>query len=305
MNEATIPTEGERTAQPVTPAAPSPAPEPAVEASTWPADWREQIASAHGGADDKAVAKELRRLQRFADPAAVYGTTRALESRLSEGGLVKIPGRNASAEEVAAFRRALGVPEKPAGYFDHIRLDNGAVLGEADRPIADGFAAAMHEAGAPVAVVSKALNWYFAQQEEQAAALDEADEDFRHHAEAELKKSFGPGYRRHTNAIAALFASAPGGADAGDESSLFARLMGGRMADGRIIGNDPDLVRFLVRLSREINPAGVVTEGGNEAGKGEAAEIAEIETLMRKDRRAYDRDPQMQARYRELLGRKG
>ena len=37
---------------------------------------------------------------------------------------------------------------------------------------------------------------------------------------------------------------------------------------------------------------------------GEAAEIAEIETVMRKDRRAYDGDPQMQARYRELLGRK-
>ena len=81
--------------------------------------------------------------------------------------------------------------------------------------------------------------------------------------------------------------------------------MGGRMADGRIIGNDPDMVRLLVRLSREINPAGAVTEGGREAGKGEAAEIAEIETLMRKDRRAYDRAPQMQARYRELLGRRG
>ena len=210
MSEAaTIATEGEGAGQAVAPAAPSPAPEPEGEASTWPADWRERIASAHGGADNKAVAKELRRLQRFADPAAVYGTARALESRLSEGGLVKIPGRNASADEIATFRRALGVPERPSGYFDHIKLDNGAVLGEADRPVADGFAAAMHEAGAPVAVVSKALNWYFRQQEEQAAALDESDEDFRRQAESELKESFGPGYRRHTNAIGALFASAP------------------------------------------------------------------------------------------------
>jgi hypothetical protein len=303
----TIATEGEGMAAAVTPApaSPSPAAEPAAAAPTWPADWREQIASAHGGEDKKAVAKELRRLQRFADPAAVYGTARALESRLSEGGLVKIPGRNASVEEVAAFRRAMGVPETPSGYFDHIRLDNGAVLGEADRPVVDGFAAAMHEAGAPAAVVNRAINWYFAQQEAQAAALDEGDDDFRRQAETELKESFGPGYRRRVNAIGALFASAPGGADAGDTGSLFARLMGGRMADGKIIGNDPDMVRFLVGLAREINPAGAVTEGGNEAGKGEAAEIAEIEALMRKDRRAYDRDPKMQARYRELLGRRG
>jgi hypothetical protein len=153
--------------------------------------------------------------------------------------------------------------------------------------------------------VSTALDWYFAQAGEQAAALDEADEAFRHEAEAELRESFGPGYRRQTNAIGALFAAAPGGSDVGDGNSLFARLMGGRMADGSIIGNDPDMVRFLARLAREINPAGIVTEGGNEAGKGEAAEIAAIEALMRKDRRAYDRDPQMQARYRELLGRRG
>ena len=100
MSEAaTIVTEGEGTGQAIAPAAASPVAEPAGEASTWPTDWRERIASAHGGEDKKAVAKELRRLQRFADPAAVYGTARALESRLSEGGLVKIPGRNASAEE--------------------------------------------------------------------------------------------------------------------------------------------------------------------------------------------------------------
>jgi hypothetical protein len=45
-------------------------------AAGWPDDWPE-IAAAHGGGDDRVVAKELKRLQRFADPAALYGATRA------------------------------------------------------------------------------------------------------------------------------------------------------------------------------------------------------------------------------------
>lgn len=138
----------EAAAQTTVPAVSPPPSGAGASGNSWPSDWREQIASAHGGEDRKSVAKELRRLQRFADPAAVYGTARALESRLSEGGFIKIPRENASAEDIATFRRALGVPEKASDYFQHIQLDNGAVLGEADRPLVDAFAAAMHAAGA-------------------------------------------------------------------------------------------------------------------------------------------------------------
>jgi hypothetical protein len=278
-------------------AAPADAPEPAY----WPRDWRETTAAAIGGGDEKIVAKELRRLQRFADPTGIYGQARALEARFSEGGLVKVPGPRATAEEIAAYRRAAGVPEKPSDYFDRLQLASGTVIGTADRPIAESFAAAVHPAGATPEVVSAALDWYYRNEAEQAAALDEADEAFREESERALREEFGPSFQRKINRVAALFADAPGGADPESRTSLYARLLGGRTADGKIIGNDPDMMRFLVALSGELAPAPAVTEAGDPAGRAADEEIAEIERRMKTDRRGYFRDDKMQARYRELV----
>ena len=267
----------------------------------WPADWRETTAAAVAGDDGKARAKAMKQLERYADPARLYAKARELEARLSQSGSVRLPGGNATADEIAAFHRAIGVPEKPADYLDRLELDNGAVLGAADRPLAESFAAALHPAGATPAVMNAALNWYFRNEEAGAAELDAADESFRVESERALKEEFGPALARHTAGIAALFAQAPGGSDIDDPGSLFARLMGGRLADGKIVGNDPDMVRFLVGLARDLYPAATVTEPGNPAGQSIDAEIAEIREKMRSDRRGYFSDDALQARYRELI----
>ncbi len=206
-------------------AAPADPPEPAY----WPRDWRETTAAAIGAGDERIVAKELRRLQRFADPTGIYGQARALEARFSEGGLVRVPGARATAEEIAAYRRATGVPEKPSDYFDRLRLASGVVIGTADRPMAESFAAAVHPAGATPEVVSAALDWYYRHETEQAAALDEADESYRQESERTLRAELGPAFQRKINRVAALFADAAGGAD----PRTAARSMRGSSAGGR------------------------------------------------------------------------
>jgi len=267
----------------------------------WPDNWREKLAEHIAAGDKKVYAKELKRLQRIADPAGIYGMYRELEGKFTSGGLVKVPGKDASDDEKKAFWKQLGVPEKPEEYFDKIQLKDGAVLGDADKPLVDSFTKAVHQAGATPQFVEAALNWYLDLQEQQAAELDEADEAFRIESERILKEEFGPAFKRRTNAIASIFATAPGGTDINNESSLFARLMGGRMADGRIIGNDPDMVRWLSSLVSEINPAATVVESGDNSGRTIDEEIAAIEKRMKEDRRGYFKDEAMQARYRELL----
>lgn len=295
QSSVTTGTEG-ATALTETPAEPD---EP--KSAYWPDDWREATAAAVAGNDARARAREMKRLERYADPARIYAKARELEAKLSETGAVRRPGPKATAEEVRAYHRAIGVPESPADYFSQLQLDNGVVLGPADRSLAESFAAALHPAGATPEVMSAALNWYFRNEEAQAAALDEADEVFRVESERTLKQEFDRGFARQTNAIATLFADAPGGADIDDRSSLFARLMGGRLADGRIAGNDPDMVRFLVSLARDLRPAATVTEAGNPSGQSIESEIAEIRDKMRSDRRGYFADHALQARYRELI----
>jgi hypothetical protein len=266
----------------------------------WPADWRQKMAEAAGAGDAKAVARELKRLERITDPAAVFGMYREVEGRLTRGGLVQVPGKDAKPEDVAAFRKALGMPEKWEDMVGGLKLANGLVLGDLDKPAVEQVAQAMHGATTPQEAFTKAVEWYLQTTEQQAAALDEQDEQFKGEGIKALKEEWGPAYQRNVNAMAALFATAPGGVDLDNDSGLFARLAGGRMADGRRIGDDPDFIRWAAGLAREINPVMTVTDGSG-GGKSMDAEIKEIESIMRADRRSYNKDANMQARYRELI----
>lgn len=267
----------------------------------WPVDWRQKVAEHVGAGDEKAIKRELKRLERFTDPNGIYSMSRELESKFTSGKLVALPGKDASPEDVQAFHKALGVPEKPEDYFKDIKLESGAVIGDADKPVVDGFAAAVHKAGATPQVVSAALNWYFNNQEQQAAQLDEMDDKFRRESEQALKNEYGPAFKRKVNAISSLFARAPGGLDVDNPGSLISRLMAGRTADGKIIGNDPEVNMFLVSLAQEINPAATVVEDVGGGAQSVESEIASIEKRMREDRRGYNKDVPMQSRYRELL----
>ncbi|MFW6028039.1 MAG: hypothetical protein ACOC9Q_00750 [bacterium] len=270
------------------------------EKGYWPEDWRERVAKHLSAGDDKVYQKELKRLQRFSDPSGIYGMAREAENKLHTSGLVKIPAKDAKPEEIAEFHKAMGVPDKPEEYFDKIELENGAVLGDADKPVADAFAEAVHKAGATPEVMNAALNWYFQHQEKLAADLDEADDTFRRESEAALKEEFGPAFTRKTNAIESLFATAPGGTDVTNQEGLYARLMGGRMADGRLIGNDPDLVRWMVSMAQEFNPAAAVTESGTGNAQTLQEELDGLYALRSSDRKKYD-SPEVQARVAELI----
>lgn len=260
---------------------------------------REEIAKHHAAGDEKAYKKEMRRLEHISGPEGLYGMYRELEGKFTSGGLVKVPGKNAKPEDIAEFQKALGWTDKPEEMLKDLKLENGAVLGEADKPVLGTFVEAIHGATSAQDFVNKATNWYYKNQEEQAAQLDEADDSFRRDSEKALKDEMGPAFKRQTNAIASLFATAPGGTDVKNDGALYARLMGGRMADGKIIGNDPDMVRFLVSLVSEINPAATVIEDANATGQSVETEINEIEKIMRSDRRLYNQ--KYANRYSELL----
>jgi hypothetical protein len=266
----------------------------------WPDDWREKLANQISAGDKKAYQRELNRLKRLADPAGVYGMYRELESKFTGGGLIKVPGDDASEEDIANFRKALGVPEKPEDYLKDIKLDNDAVIGDADKPLVNSFADALHKGGATPAAMNAALNWYFQRQEELAAERDQADDDFRRASETALKEHYGAAFQRTRNAITPLFATAPGGTDIRNDESLYARLMAGRMADGSIIGNDPDMVRWLAGLANEVNPAATVTEDGDMSGKSIDKELEELAELRSTNSKKYYSDA-VQERERELI----
>lgn len=281
-----------------------PKPEPKKDdppASFWNDEWRQKIAEHASAGNKKAYDKEMKRLERFTDPAALYGQYREAEAKLTSGTLTKVPGKDATDEEIAAFHKSLGVPEKAEDLVTNLELPDGVTLGKQDQALAGEFAADMHSSGLNQAQMNKAMSWYFKNQEAQAAHVDELDDQNRIAGEKALKEEYGGSFKRNMNAMGELFTFAPGGNDLKNEDALINRLLAGRMADGTIIGDDPDMTRFLVSLAKEVNPVSTVVDDPGGSGKGIEDEIKEIEGLMRSDRRAYNADERKQARYRELL----
>lgn len=250
----------------------------------WPEDWRDKFA----GSDEKLRA----RLNRFQSPLNVLKSWREAEAKLSSGEYRKPLGPDAKPEDIAAWRKENGIPEKPEEY--EFKLD-GFVPSEADKPMLDAFKGFVHENNIPPSDASRYVNWYFSQQEQVVAQQQKADAEYRTTAIDELRQEWGAEYRANINAMQNfLSATAPEG--------LTEQLFGARLANGKVLGDDPNALRWLVSLAREHAPgAGLVPAGTANVGKGIDGRISEIEKVMATEPNDYWRDQKMQDEYGQLL----
>ncbi|WP_456389736.1 hypothetical protein [Profundibacter sp.] len=256
----------------------------------WPDDWRDKFA----GDDDKT----RKRLDRFKSPADVYKSWQSMEQKMSSGETVAKLGEDASDDEIAAYREANGIPDKPDGYLES--LPNGLVIGDDDKPMVDSYLESVHGLNADPAIVAKSLDWYYAQQEEQVAAQSLADKEYRSAGVEELRAEWGAEFKGNLNSAMSFLDTAP--VD-GDGVSLKDNLLGARLADGTLLGDNPSALRWLTGLANDANPAGFVSPGsGMSQADSVDDHIAEIEKVMRTDRSAYNKDEKMQGRYLKLLG---
>ncbi|ALQ01485.1 hypothetical protein PHLH3_08690 [Pseudomonas sp. St386] len=262
---------------------------PAVT-SAWPDDWRESYA----GQDDKL----LKRLGRYASPKAALDALISAQDKISRGELKKPLGANASPEDLAAFRADQGIPETPDKY--DLKLAEGRVIGEADKPLIDKFLTSMHGKNATPDQVSAGVDAYYDVVEEIQAQRYENDENFKQQSEDALRAEFGNDFRRNMNMISGLLSGAPG-----DVKEM---LMDARTEDGTRIINSPDTLRWLAQLAREINPVAAVVPGaGANAGQAINDELASITKLMGDPKSEYWKGPKaepMQERFRQLTSAK-
>lgn len=257
--------------------------------ATWPQDWRSQLAG-----DDKAY---LKTLERFESPAAMAKSYRELQGKVSSGSLkAPPPAADAAPEELATWRKENGIPEAPAQYVEKLALPNGMVLSEADQPIVAQFAEQAFADNLDPKAFSGLVAKYYAIQDAQAQQRQETDNTFKMQAQDTLNKEWGPEFRSNINSVSNLLAQAPDG--------VKDRLFAGRTADGQVIGNDPQVLRWLAGIAREINPMGTLMPAGtSDPGKAGNARIAEIEGIMKgpDSNTKYWKDAAIQEEYRQLL----
>lgn len=270
-----------------------------AEGTPWPENWREHMARHVAGDDDDSYKRELRRLERVKDPAGVYGNYREIESRYSSSGLVKVPGANATEEEIAAYRKGIGMPDDPKELIANIKLSNGAALGEADMPIAEQLISAMHKGSTPQEMINHAVEQYLVLQESQMAALDDMDKQMRENSARELREELGHTYDRDRTNLRLLFEKAPGVPD----MELYSEIFGGRTMSGHLLGDYNPFLRWAINANKDLHPRETVVEDGVQSGMSIDDEIREIEAMWKdpKTKAAYYKDEPKQARYRDLL----
>lgn len=276
---------------------PAPAPTTIVEGNTkdkpvtapadFPEDWRTKLA-----ANDP---KELARLERFGSPADVYKAYRALEQKMSSGLLKEPLPKDATPEQLTQFRKDNGIPETPDKY--DLTLPGGLIIGEQDKPLVNEFLKEMHTANASPEHVKSALAAYYKIVQNQKVQVAEQDSGFRSESESALRSEWGGDFKKNVGMVSTLLETAPPG--------VKDKILGGRTAEGKLIGDDPAVLKFLAGVSREINPAAtVVPNAGYNAPTAIADEIKDLTRQMGNRASDYwskDKGPALQQRYRDLV----
>lgn len=258
--------------------------------SYWPEDWRDRLA---GNTDPKL----RQHLNRFASPEGVYKQWRQLEKQRNSGMLKPARPDTDDADTLAAWRKEIGAPDAPEGYYDGIGVDPA----EMDKPALDRMFARMHDLGVPKDQAKEVVEEYYRMATEQRSALEQNDASFRRTSEDELRTEWGPEYRQNLTAISVMM-------EQYGSPELFEALNGARYADGRKVADDPTTMKFLAGLARELHPDANVIVSPNSGVSASSAltdEISRLELEMR-DTKArvpggYWDNPQKQDRYRELL----
>lgn len=263
-----------------------PTEKPVAAPASWPDDWRAKIA----GED----AKELARLQRMNSPADLYKSYRALEAKLAEkaGPKSLAPPENATPEQMAAWRKDMGLPETAEGYVP--QLPEGVVLGEADKPLVDAFREVAYKANMTPTQFNEALKWYYGEIDAMTAKQSDLDRSFRMQSEDNLRAEFGPEYRANLTAVnntLSLFF--------GDNAN---EILAARTPSGKMLGDSPEFIKSMALLARELNPAMPhIPVGNGTPSQAIGSRISEIEKMMADRNSDYWRDEKIQAEYRDLV----
>ncbi len=249
-------------------------------------NWRDEYA----GDDDKFKST----LERFATPLDMGKSFREAQQTISANLHQQVPDENADEATVKAYREANNIPLEAKGYLDN--LPDGLVVGEEDAEIFTDFMGVMHNLNAPPAYAHAVIDWYNKFAEQQQDDLAELDSEHHQEVEDQLRAQgrWGTDYRANVNLVGALIESSFGKEN--KDAFLHARD-----PDGRAIMNIPGVLEGLATIARQLNPITQLTPPGQ--GDPEQTlndEIADIEKLMRSDRKAYNEDEKMQARLRQL-----
>lgn len=215
----------------------------------------------------------------------------AAQNRIASGELAPVLGKNPTADQLAEYRAARGIPET-ADKYD---LGKDVKVEEAERPLLSKLFESAHGTNQTPDQVKATFNTWREVQRLAAEDRHQKDEDGKASTEDALRTEWGPDFRKNLNLINGLL-------DGTTSQAMKDTILDARLPDGTKFGNSPDVMRLLVSLALVQNPTGIVVPGGSgDIGKGIQEELAKITKARNESRDAYNKDDKMQARERDLI----
>jgi hypothetical protein len=216
-----------------------------------------------------------------------------------ESGELKTPlPANATAEQLATFRKDNGIPDKPEDYFSN--LPDGVKIDDADKVMLGDYAKTMHELNLTPAQAQKLFATRQAQLDKMIVDQGAQDNTLKTQVEDQLRGEWGNDYRPNLNAIHNLLNGFPEGAREA--------LLNARGPDGKAIFNNKEVMQAFAQIARTVSPFGTITgaDGGALNASGVESRMAEIVKMMGAPKgtpeyKAYYENPKVQAEYRDLI----
>ena len=270
----------------------------AAAPATWPESWRQEMAKNFAGADNgEAFDKELKRLERYSTPHDVYKAFREKDTLLSSGKYkqdVPFP-KDGSDDDKAKWREENGIPDAPEGYMSAL---DGVVIGDADKELVDSFLKSSHGRNMSPEAVRAGIDWYYETQETMAQQQAEADAEYRQEQRAKFEAEMGGELKDNMRDLRAWLERGPEG--------LKDNLLGARLADGSLLGDNFEAMSFLVSQMREIDPLSTIVPGGGPGALANAeTRIKEIQDIIAgrngKNPQEYYNNPDMQEELAKLV----
>jgi hypothetical protein len=214
------------------------------------ADWRDAIKDP----DARKFAEDSADLDHF--------VKRAVDMRKKLSGAIVKPGKDAGEADIAAYRKAMGIPEAPDAY-EFPDLPEGVEMSDDIKASREAWAGRFHELGISndqAKALARMVN-----EDEQAmkTAMVEADKRYAEEQEAELRKDW-QGAEFDKNKTYANRAIADLAERAGVEFDGLRQI---ETKDGRFLMDNADMLRMFAALGREMGESrlGVVLSDNDKA----------------------------------------
>lgn len=260
-------------------------------------DWRAALAG-----DD---AKAIEQLARYQSPSDFLKAHNELRGKLSQRAEPARLADNATPEQIAEYRKGLGLPDvakdaKPDAYLDAYKITapNGYEMSEPEKGMLADYAKLAFEQGHSPREVKAATDFFFQQQAAQTQALNRIAVDFQKKEQNGLRDRLGSAEYEAQQAAGEAWLKE----QFKDNPDSLADVLNAQLPSGGKLGDSGWFFELVAKQAVGAGYTDRIEANALEAGgKSLAQQQTEIENLRFKDKAAYDAAMKQGGKYERIL----